>query len=416
MKYTILTAVLAAGLSSCTLFSHTAAPTPTPSQPSILASKNLLENEKPNDTAFQFYRLLATNPTNVNLSPLSLKIAFSLIYPGTAGSTRKLYEQIFGFNEAVTNPFAKEYDLSRKIEGEKSPERRLLIANSAWIKNPKDVLGGFVDSLDIQHTEIGKLRLEDMNEWVSQSTSKKNPKLFEKLPANLQFLIVNAIYFKQRWSAPFDPKKTSVAPFQSSPNETSNVSTIHDERDVPYYEDGKSKWIALNYEKSPFVMYLGLPLKRFDIRSIEDQISSGYVDILVSKLKHSKVNITLPKFKFAQTASLKAIFENAGYGSVFDKGDYSNVAKPKPVLSDVIQATSIEVDESGTESSVATGIVLREGAAREPLLEKSFFADQPFVFIVRNEETKEIYWLGKVHQPLLVKAPAPVNLDAPAKK
>jgi len=31
---------------------------------------------------------------------------------------------------------------------------------------------------------------------------------------------------------------------------------------------------------------------------------------------------------------------------------------------------------------------------------KSFTADQPFLFLLRNDETKEIYWIGRIYSPL----------------
>ena len=281
LRTLVLGSFLTVLFTSCELFSKTVAPTPTPIKTTILTTPNVLENKKPSETEFQFYQLLASNPENVNFSPLSLKIAFSLVYPGTADSTQKLFEKIFGFSEANPNPFSKEYELAAKIKDENSSENQLLIENSVWAKNSKEILPEFKESLKLQNAEVSKLSLDGMNEWVSDTTAHKITKIVDKLDPKLKLVIINAIYFKEKWAKPFEAKKTAIEPFQASPNLTQRVNMLHDERHILYYEDSASKWIALPYAKSPFVMYFGLPLKRFDLKSVDEKMNSTYVLSLI---------------------------------------------------------------------------------------------------------------------------------------
>ena len=405
MKTSLLVfTVLVLGSSGCNLFSKTAAPTPTPNKPPVISTGKVLETSKPTETAFQLYRLLAANPANVNLSPLSLKIAFSLIYPGTAGDTQKLYEQIFGFTEGTTNPFHAEYELAAKTEKLKSDTNQLVIENSAWMKSTKGVKDEFVESLKTQNAEIGKLSLDAINEWVASATHNKIPKLLSSLDPGTKAIFINAIYFKQKWLAPFDAKLTSTDQFQTSPYASSHVPTMHTEKEVQYFEDKTSKWVGLSYADSPFEILFALPAKRFDLRAIEDTLSMSQITNLLGQMKPVQVQLSIPKFKFNEMASFKALLKNAGYGELFSQSDYSGISTPSPVLSDVIQAASIEVNESGTEASAATGaIMLRNLRVKEPIFEKSFIADEPFIFVLLNKDTKEIYWLGRVYQPLLNK-------------
>jgi serine protease inhibitor len=379
-------------------------PTPTPAPPSVKTAGKLMETTKPNETEFQLYRMLAASPNNINFSPLSLKIAFSLIYPGTAGDTQKLYEKIFGFSTANLNPFAAEYALATKTENLKSDTNQLIIANSAWLKNPKSVKSEFANSLQTQNAEIDKLNLEAINAWVAKATRNKIPKLLNSLDPSTRAVFINAIYFKQKWLAPFDAKSTTTDIFQTSLQASSRVPTMHTQKEVNYFEDKTSKWVGLNYADSPFQMLFALPMERFQLKAVEDSLSAEEISTLLDQMKPVQVQLSIPKFKFNEMASLKEILTNAGYGELFSDGNYSGISGQSSVLSDVIQAASIEVNETGTEASAATGtVMLRNLRMKEPIFQKSFIADQPFLFVLLNKETKEIYWLGRVYQPTLNK-------------
>ena len=372
---------------------------PTPRNLSVLKEGKALESSHAKDNSFQLYKLLASNPENVNFSPLSLKIAFSLIYPGTNGETQKLFERLFGFSESAVSPFKAEYELAEKIRSEQVPGVALSIANSVWAKNPKELFSNFKDSLKIQNAEVFKLNLEAMNAWVDNATSHKISKIVNFLSPSTQLVAINAIYFKQKWLSPFKSDKTVVAPFQASLNLSLKVPTMNDKKNIKYYEDETSKWISLPYQNSPLVMILALPIKRFDLNAVSEKLNSEYLINVTAQMKETNVTLSIPKFKFSKSESLKVILSQAGYEDLFTKGDYTKISKSKLSLSDVIQATSIEVDETGTEAAAVTAALMTRNMVMPPTLHKYFLADQPFIFMIQNESTKEIYWLGRVYQP-----------------
>lgn len=403
MKNWLGSALIIVSFAGCNLFSKTVVPSPTPAQavPSILSAGNILENTKAPEVSFQLYRLLASDPKNINFSPLSLKISFSLLYPGSASETQKTLEHLFSFSQANPNPFHAEYELAQKIEDKKLETNQLEIHNSAWMKRANEVKPEFIESLKLQDAALGKVNLDAMNAWVAKATQNKIPKLIDSLPPQTNTVLINTLYFKQKWLSPFEVGKTTLAQFQVSPNQGQNVMTLHDHKEVNYFEDDRAKWVALPYENSPFIMYFSLPKKRFDLRSIEGNLTAASFLDLISKMKKSPVELAIPKFKFNQKSSMRALMTSAGYENLFTRGDYSGILTVhRLIISDILQATSIGVGEIGTEASAATGVILKEKAMRQnTLLSKSFIADQPFLFILRNEETKEIYWLGRVYSP-----------------
>ena len=65
-------------------------------------------------------------------------------------------------------------------------------------------------------------------------------------------------------------------------------------------------------------------------------------------------------------------------------------------ITDVIHKAFIEVNEAGTEAAGATGVV---GKAFHTITDTNFCADHPFLFLVRDTQTDNILFLGRLTNP-----------------
>ena len=96
----------------------------------------------------------------------------------------------------------------------------LQIANAIFTKTtPKKT---FTSKAEKFNSYIDKLTsVDQVNNWVSKKTNKKITNIINSI-SNIEFLIVNAVYFKNQWSHPFTKSSTKKDYFHI--NSSKNVS------------------------------------------------------------------------------------------------------------------------------------------------------------------------------------------------
>ena len=113
------------------------------------------------------------------------------------------------------------------------------------------------------------------------------------------------------------------------------------------------------------------------------------------------VDLQLPKFQFRTAASLKAPLSRLGMPTAFTgNADFSVISPREPLLlQEALHQAFIAVDEKGTEAAAATGFF--GGATGGPSQVVELTVDRPFLFLVRDDETGAILFMGRVLDPSL---------------
>jgi serpin B len=94
---------------------------------------------------------------------------------------------------------------------------------------------------------------------------------------------------------------------------------------------------------------------------------------------------------------LKETLSSLGMPTAFTSGaDFSRMADDKLFISDVIHQAYIDVDEEGTEAAAATAIVMRLTSV---INERVFIANKPFIFLIRDNVSGNILFMGKYVKP-----------------
>jgi serpin B len=69
-------------------------------------------------------------------------------------------------------------------------------------------------------------------------------------------------------------------------------------------------------------------------------------------------------------------------------------------IEDIIHKTYIDVNEEGTEAAAATAVIMwGKGSVPEEPTVPVFNADHPFLFIIQDDETGAILFMGRVTNP-----------------
>jgi serpin B len=110
------------------------------------------------------------------------------------------------------------------------------------------------------------------------------------------------------------------------------------------------------------------------------------------------VRVYLPKFKVTCEFRLDKSLAALGMTDAFDAGkaDFTGMGGRQGDLfiSAVVHKAFVEVNEEGTEAAAATGVV--GGRDMSPPV---FRADHPFVYLIRDNQTGSVLFLGRVTDP-----------------
>jgi serpin B len=148
-----------------------------------------------------------------------------------------------------------------------------------------------------------------------------------------------------------------------------------------------------------------LPSRWLGIHGLERRLSERDITKWVSRLEGQQVKVYLPRFKMETGFRLEQILEAMGTRLAFreSQADFSGINGKKDLhLSAAIHRAFVEVNEEGTEAAAATAFgvrVYRSLFSRPPAI-PVFRADRPFVFLIRENRTGAILFLGKVVNPL----------------
>jgi serpin B len=117
-----------------------------------------------------------------------------------------------------------------------------------------------------------------------------------------------------------------------------------------------------------------------------------------SGLRERKIEVYLPKFKLTSSFRLEKTLGSMGMPLAFSaKADFSGMdGKQDLSISAVIHKAFVDVNEEGTEAAAATAVVMTRMAAMRPAV---FRADHPFLFLIRDNRTGSILFLGRVMNP-----------------
>lgn len=356
---------------------------------------------------FQKVNASLGEPKNTMISPMSISLALAMVYTGTSGDTKKQMEDMLHKSGLTPDDINQSYKELVAALSSHDPKVELAISNAIFYRNTFSVKNDFITTnQNYYQAEVAGLdftktaeTLNKVNGWVNTKTKGKIDKIIEQVnPEDVMYLL-NAIYFNGEWQYRFDPKETTDMPFTKEDNQVVQVPTMTIENPYKVYSHESFQMLEMPYGSGKYSMLIFLPASGKSTNNVISLLSAENVDDWLTKMTEQKEKVYLPKFEFKFDDSLVDELNALGMTDAFNdaKANLSGISDAaKLIISEVMHKSYIKVDERGTEAAAVTGITI--GVTSMPI-DNSFRVDHPFVFAIREKDTKAILFIGKVMNP-----------------
>jgi serine protease inhibitor len=363
--------------------------------------------------ALDLYGSLIEGHENLFLSPFSISTALAMTYAGARGETAAQMARALHFprdGESLHAAFARLRARVDRVQAE--GDVALAVANALWPQAGYPFLEPFLElaltyyGVTIQPLDYGDAAgaRQRINAWVEEQTQSRIVELIPPgvLDALTRLVLVNAIYFKGSWASQFEPERTAEAPFWIGPQEAVTAPLMAQKGKFRYGEQEGLQVLELPYVGEALSMLVLLPRERDGLPDLERRLSPETLARWAERLVRREVAVWLPKFTLTSEYVLNRALVALGMEGPFlaDKADFSGMdGRPQWLyIAAVFHKAFVEVNEEGTEAAAATAVVMK--ARSLPLPPPTFRADHPFLFLIRENETGSILFLGRVTDPL----------------
>ncbi|HEX37389.1 MAG TPA: serpin family protein [Candidatus Cloacimonetes bacterium] len=345
---------------------------------------------------------------NISISPISLAIALSMTYNGAQEETAEQMAQTLHYQDICIDVLNKQY--SHLIQSLQTADTaiQLNLANSIWIRNSFPVLTDFIDTIEnnyfaeIISAPFDQTTVTDINDWIEDKTNGKITEMIQNISYYEQMFLINALYFKGNWKYTFDPEETENEHFYMTGDSIITVQMMKSSgKDYTYLFDDHFSLCRMPYGRDVLAMYILLPNYNYTIEEILDEFDTNAwlmwknsLATLPDEDEYEYFEFHLPKFKIEYEKKFNDILADLGMQIPFTVA--ANFGKMTPEIlwiNYVKQKTFIEVNEEGTEAAAATVVSMASG------ISPSFIVDRPFIYVLCDDRTDTILFMGKVINP-----------------
>ncbi|MDI6791971.1 MAG: serpin family protein [bacterium] len=378
------------------------------------AEKSLIESD--NKFGFKLFKEIINQEKdkNVFISPLSVSMALGMTYNGSDGGTREAMQTSLELSGLTIQEVNESYQsVIEALTGLDPTKVKFQIANSIWYRDGFPVEDEFISlNKTYFNAEVRGLDFNDpnasniINGWVDENTNGKIKEIVDKVinPLTMMFLI-DAIYFKGDWTYEFDEELTQDDWFTLPDGSQKSCRMMTQERDFQYFENDDFQAIDLPYGDGDFRMTIFLPHLQKDIDSLIAEFNHENWNQWINSFSEQKGALQLPKFTLKYELSLNDILGALGMAIAFDhlQADFTRMYKKEEVgenlyISNVKHKTFVKVDEEGTEAAAVTSVEVTLTALPSGF---SMRVDRPFVFVIREDQSQTILFMGKIVEPTL---------------
>ena len=202
----------------------------------------------------------------------------------------------------------------------------------------------------------------------------------------------------------------------------SNYGQVDYSTDMSIYVDDNIKVFAKDLKEynGTTLQYVGIMPKNEELDTYIKNIKSTDINELINNTKEikkenfkegvvTKIVGYIPKFKFDYDLKLKEDLNNLGVTDVFEKSkaNLTNLTSEEGVfIEKAAHKANIEFTEDGIKASATTVLAGGRGAGGfeynydVPVEEIDITFDKPYMFLIRDKDSGEVWFMGTVYKPL----------------
>jgi serpin B len=346
---------------------------------------------------------------NIFISPFSVSTVLQMVANGAAGDTKSEMQRVLKtacLPAETLNAACK--DLNQSLNSQTNVI--LNLANAIWYQTDFHLKPEFVSvNRQFFQAELGGVDFtkaesaQTINDWADTSTHGKIKQVVQwPFPPLTRVILANAIYFKGKWDRPFDKQSTKDHAFDVLPGGTSKqVPTMWQHGHFNYQQGDGFQAVRLPYAGKRLQMYLFLPdTNSSPAKLLADLNADTWRDKILPKFQDKEGTLALPRFKLDYDVRLNDPLKALGMRQAFAvDADFSAMAEEPLFVSEVKQKSFVEVNEEGTEAAAVTTVTMHAQAVFRPEKPFEMIVDRPFLFVIGDDQTRSILFLGVVHDP-----------------
>jgi len=345
---------------------------------------------------------------NMMISPSSVAIALSMTYNGASGETQDAMAQALELQGMSLEEINQANAALETILEQADPQVQIGIANSLWAREGMSFEPEFLErnqtyyNAEVQQLDFASNDATDIiNEWVSDSTEGRIPKIIQQIEPEQVLFLINAVYFNGTWSSPFDPNLTQDQSFTLPNGSSETVPMMRQGGRFRYTENEQFQAVHLPYGDRRLSMVVMLPREGVSLGELQQSLTPENWETWQNATRQREGMVQLPRFQSEFGTQLNDALQALGMERAFDPttAEFDGISREAELfISDVQHRTFIKVDEAGTEASAATSVGI--GVTSVPVDPPfQMVCDRPFFYAIQDNETGAILFMGSVINP-----------------
>ena len=361
-----------------------------------------------NSFAFSLYNKTMGMNSRV-VSPLSVTYLMSMLANGADGETQQQILATLGWaGEGIQQPSLQDInDYSRMlIEKTARLDKAVTVEianyvavnkefklNSKFQKSVERDYKAGVESLNFTSPST----LKHINDWCNDRTHGMIPSIINELDPDAVSYLMNAIYFNGTWKDKFGKEETKQEMFRGYTRDIQYVDMMHRHGEYFYADGDGYSAVSIPYGNGAFRMTVILPTEGSFLRDVMASMDGGKFQALQRSMEKCNVDLKIPRFTTEVDLPLNDIISALGAPLIFSsQADFSQFARGDFYVSKMFQKAKIEVSEEGTKAAAVTAAIMMMSAVRpEKKRNVVFHADSPFAYIISENSTGSIYFMGQ---------------------